>query len=238
MQLELLWKYMQTDMEAMNLENSLRNSPNRVKLLKDKNFILEQQENLKKIETEFSVMSDRIEALQDEYKRLEVALSETAKAQAEKPAETPEDVATYMQQVQKLLENLSRYEQELVKMRKDAENRDKQQRDIRVRAAKVKAEYEEIKKVYDVEFRDGKTQLLQLKTKTQEEAKKLPPTLLSKYNAIREHVTPPMAQLFGDQCGGCHMSLPSATTRRLDGTEIVECDNCGRILFRKTEEQE
>ena len=34
------------------------------------------------------------------------------------------------------------------------------------------------------------------------------------------------------QCGGCFMSLPSATLRELKlGEKTVECDNCGRILY-------
>ena len=41
-----------------------------------------------------------------------------------------------------------------------------------------------------------------------------------------------MAKLVNGQCSGCFMSLPSATLLEIrNGERIVECDNCGRILF-------
>ena len=41
-----------------------------------------------------------------------------------------------------------------------------------------------------------------------------------------------MARLIDGQCSGCFMSLPSATLLELkEGNRIVECDNCGRILY-------
>jgi hypothetical protein len=52
MQLELLWNYMQYDMEADRFENAMRNAPDRVKLLKQRDFLLEQQNTVKRIERE------------------------------------------------------------------------------------------------------------------------------------------------------------------------------------------
>ena len=45
---------------------------------------------------------------------------------------------------------------------------------------------------------------------------------------------PPMAKINGDRCGGCNMTLPAAVLGRLNGGQIVECDNCGRMLFVPT----
>ena len=134
--------------------------------------------------------------------------------------------------VRKLADSLSRYEQELQKMRKDAENRDRQQKEIRVRAAKAKQEYDQTKAIYDVEFERDKQELANLRAKTDAEADKVEGRLLERYKAIKQHCTPPMARLVDGQCSGCFMSLPSATLLRLSsGEDIVECDNCGRILY-------
>ena len=41
-----------------------------------------------------------------------------------------------------------------------------------------------------------------------------------------------LALLDGDRCGGCNMSLPTSTVKRVaTGEGIVECENCGRILY-------
>ncbi len=231
--LDLLWKYMQVDMEAGQLENSMHRSPSRQKLMNSRNFILEQQKNLKRIEADFSAMSDRLAALQGECRRLDALVAEQGKSISENPAQDAEEAAKQMQSLQKLLDTLTQYEQELSKLRRDAEGRDRQQREIRVRAAKAKAEYDAVKEKYEVEFNRDQAELAKLRAKTQEEADQLPKELLEIYNSIRKHVQPPIAELFGNQCGGCHMSVPSATVHKVEaGEEITECDNCGRILYK------
>ena len=58
------------------------------------------------------------------------------------------------------------------------------------------------------------------------------PELLARYRAIKQQCTPPMARLSDNQCCGCFVQLPSATMRAIkEGNAVVECDNCGRILY-------
>ena len=75
-QYELLWKYQQVDMELDQYEKEMRGNSNRKELLKHRDFLLEQQNVLKKIETDVEVMSDRMEALADEIKRLSGSVAE------------------------------------------------------------------------------------------------------------------------------------------------------------------
>ena len=42
MQLDLLWQYMQVDMDAERFEQEMRNSPNRQQLIKQRNFLRDQ----------------------------------------------------------------------------------------------------------------------------------------------------------------------------------------------------
>ena len=65
-----------------------------------------------------------------------------AEAAANFEANRPEDLEEAKKQIaalQKLITTISRYESELAKMRKDSEARDRQQREVRVRAAKARA---------------------------------------------------------------------------------------------------
>lgn len=65
-QLELLWQYQQVDMEVERFEREMRQAPNRQKLLKQREFLMEQQNVVKRIEQEVAIMSDRMEAIRDE----------------------------------------------------------------------------------------------------------------------------------------------------------------------------
>ena len=232
MQLDTLWQFMQVDMEADHFEGRMRQSANRQKLMKQRDFLKDQQANMKKLESDVAVMQDRLEAVQDEAERLEKVLASLAEEFEKNPPATVEDAQKQSESVQKLLDTLSRYEAELQKMRKDADTKDRQQKEIRVRAAKTKMEFDQLKVEYDKEFKADTAKLQDMRAKTEQEAKKVDPQLLAKYRSIKQHCTPPMAKLVNGQCSGCFMSLPSATLLDIkNGDRIVECDNCGRILY-------
>ena len=232
MQLDTLWQFMQVDMEADGFETKMRQSSNRQKLIKARDFLKDQQANMKKLENDVAVMQDRLEAVKDEADRLEKVLGNLTEEIAANPPTNVEEANKQAESVQKLLDTLSRYEQELAKMRKDADVKDRQQKEIRVRAAKTKQEFDQLKVEYDKEFKADTVTLQKMRAHTDQEAKKVDPGLLEKYKSIKQHCTPPMAKLVNGQCSGCFMSLPSATLLEIrDGKRIVECDNCGRILY-------
>lgn len=232
MQLDTLWKFMQVDMEADRFENQMRQSPNRQKLVKARDFLKDQQANMKKLENDVAVMQDRLEAVEDEASRLEKVLEGLTETYENNPPANAEEAQKQAEAVAKLFETLQRYEAELTKMRKDADTKDRQQKEIRVRAAKTKIEFDQLKVEYDKEFKADTSKLQQMRANTEQEAKNVDAALLAKYRSIKQHCTPPMAKLVNGQCSGCFMSLPSATLLDIrNGDRLVECDNCGRILY-------
>ena len=232
MQLEKLWQFMQVDMEADRFEAKIRQSEKRQKLLKQRNFLMDQQNNMKKLESDVAAMTDRLEAVRDDAERLQKVLTGLMEELESNPPTSEEEANARMEPVQKLMDNLTRYEQELSKMRKDADVKDRQQREIRVRAAKTKQEFDQLKKEYDVEFKQDTATLKEMRARTEQESGKIEPDLLEKYRTIKQHCTPPMAKLIDGQCSGCFMSLPSATLLAIkEQGKLVTCDNCGRILY-------
>jgi len=233
-QYELLWQYQQVDMELDQYEKEMRQSSNRRELLKHRDFLLEQQNVLKKIEADVEIMSDRMEALADEITRLNGSVTEAA---ANFEANRPQDIDEAKKQIaaiQKLVSTISRYESELAKMRKDAEARDRQQREVRVRAAKARAEFDRIKVIYDEEYKQAAVKLEALRKKVAAEAKNIAPEILEKYKVIKRHSTPPITRLHDDRCGGCNMQLSAADKDKMrNGAAYIECENCGRIILVK-----
>ena len=233
-QYELLWQYQQVDMELDQYEREMRNNSNRKELLKHRDFLLEQQNVLKKIETDVEIMSDRMEALADEITRLNGSVSEaTANFEANRPQDL-EEAKKQIASIQKLIATISRYEAELAKMRKDSEARDRQQREVRVRAAKARAEFDRIKVIYDEEYKAASGKLEELKAKVTKEAQGIEPALLEKYKAIKRHAAMPITRLHDDRCGGCNKQLSAADKDKVRrGLPYVECENCGRIILVK-----
>ena len=233
-QYELLWQYQQVDMELDQYEKEMRASSNRKELLKHREFLLEQQSVLKKIESDVEIMSDRMEALADEITRLNGSVAEaTANFEANRPQDL-EEAKKQIASIQKLLTTISRYEAELAKMRKDSEARDRQQREVRVRAAKARAEFDRIKVIYDEEFKAASVKLDELKKKVAKEAEDIDPALIEKYKSIKRHAAMPITRLHDDRCGGCNMQLSAAEKDKVrSGVAYVECENCGRLILVK-----
>jgi len=62
--------------------------------------------------------------------------------------------------------------------------------------------------------------------------KDIDPKLKEKYDYLSKKKNKVVAQVIDDKCDGCHMYIPSSILSKIKNSEnIVNCDNCGRILF-------
>lgn len=232
MDLAALWNYMQIDMEAEKFSNDMRNSEKRRKLLKQTEFLKEQQARFAKIENEITSMDQKSAEYRQESERLNKLLEEMTEKLGDVSAMTSEEVEEKLKSAEKLLNAYENCEAELAKLRSEADTAERTQIEIKRRAAKVKSEYDEIKKLYDVEFANDKLKLKELRDNVEKEAEKLDKGDLERYKAIKQHCNPPIAKLVNNQCTGCFMTLSVGTLREIKASgEAITCDNCGRLLY-------
>ena len=200
-QIEKLWEFQKADMTCDRFEREIQKNANRQQLLKYREFMLQQQEAMKRIESEVDAMGDRMENLRAEISHLEEELLDLQDTLKEKEPETIEIARKSLSYAQKL--------------RRDADARDKQQHEVRVRAAKVRAEFDALKKVYDGEYHEQAVQLQKLRAEAAKAAEGIEPKLLAKYKEIKQHTVPPIARLVdGNRCGGCNMNMPQVIMGR------------------------
>ena len=64
----------------------------------------------------------------------------------------------------------------------------------------------------------------------------VPAELLARYDALRAQLGGvAVARLVGGRCDGCHLALAQAALERIrlaPPDELVECEECGRLLVR------
>ncbi|MDR2506125.1 MAG: C4-type zinc ribbon domain-containing protein [Oscillospiraceae bacterium] len=227
-----LWDFQKLDLEADKFEREVRTSPARQKLIKNRDFLLDQQNTMKKIETDIQNMSERIVQLTLESAKIEEALSDLNETLQETEPESPAIAQKSLDACQKLLSQISKIEQDLNKIKKDGEARSRQQHDVRIRAARVKAEFDTIKASYDVEYKEQTAKLDVLRKQAAAAAVGIDEALMTKYKAIKQHKVPAVARLNDDRCGGCNMNLPAVVLRQIKmGEKAVDCENCGRIVL-------
>ncbi len=229
-QLNLLWDYQTADIEVENISREIKRSPNRLQLVKYRDSLLSLQKQLEHIEDEVVTMQDRLEALADAVQRTENQIQGIQEKIQEKEPENTEETERYIADVKRLIGNLNDYEAEIKRIRTDSVEREKLQRDVKLRAARTKKEFDKLKVDYDAEFKEMNERLNAAKAKAEEAAKPLAQAYLDKYQTIKRHSFPPLARMIGSQCTGCNMSLPSGVVKDVQSGKEVECETCGRLL--------
>ena len=151
-QTELLWQYQQADMAADAFESEIKRSPNRIALKKNREFLVEQQNAVKRMEQEVAEMLDRVDVIKVAISRMEEQLAALKKRMDATPPTDLKQAQDMSRDAQKLLSDLSDYEQEMKRIQKDAADRDRLEKEIRVKYAKVKAEYDKQKVAYEARW--------------------------------------------------------------------------------------
>lgn len=232
-QLAMLWAYQQEDMKAERLANEIKRNPLRQKLEQDRNLFMEKQKQFKQIEEQVAVMADRKDAIRDAIARCEDQLKALTERFESAPPADLESVRALLNDVTRCKETIASYENEMKRMVKESHEHEQRQRNIRHEAAKLRAEFEQLKGQYEKESPAMKAALDAQRAVAQKAAEGIDAQLMEHYRTIRKHIVPPMSRLVGDQCGGCNTSQPSALLRRIKGgEEIVECETCGRMIVQ------
>lgn len=232
-QIELLWEYQSADLAADKYESSMKRSPTRVALKKNRDFLMEQQNNVKRMEEEVSDMLDRFDVIKAATLRLKEQIDTLAHRTEANPPKNLTEAEALEKEAQKLVRDLEDYEREIKRIQKDTADRERQEKDIRVKYAKTKAEYDQQKVAYDAELKEQTKVLEEKRAIASEKQKAIDPALLEKYMTIKKHVIPAMAKLYSGQCSGCNMNLPQVSLRKFKSdTPYIECENCGRMIIQ------
>jgi predicted nucleic acid-binding Zn-ribbon protein len=99
-------------------------------------------------------------------------------------------------------------------------------------ASKAKKEYDALRVQCEEEKEARQPELDRHDQNLASLSKTVDPVLLERYNQVKQHHAVPIAKIVNSKCGGCNMSLPMVMLKKIATTDgIVECENCGRILY-------
>jgi len=233
--LDALLTYQEADTKLMEYENKLRNSPARQKLLQVKNYLLEQQDKWKQFEKETFERQKKYEKLRSYYDQAIVEYKSAEEKYLEASKGTKEDLELIRKQYENIQNSLARLRRELVKIIKEMNDSEQMVVKMYNSVNSAKKEFSELKDVHQKELDAAKEDIEEAKNKVLEAGKKVDKDLLERYSKVRKHRTNPVALVIDDKCSGCNMELPYLTLSRIKENNdiIVECENCGRILYYK-----
>ena len=108
------------------------------------------------------------------------------------------------------------------------------QGEIRVSSEKFKGleqEWQQKQEALSHEKAEVEPQLISLDQRKQELRSQISPGALQLYEETKLTKGQAIVRVEQGRCRGCHVTLPMAEWRRARSGELVQCGNCGRILY-------
>ena len=234
--LDALLKYHEAAQELDRLESEVRSSEAYKKLAKLRGFLTEQQSQVNTIQKQLEgrrSLVDKLSAQFDELqKQYELEMGEFAIMENDEEC-TAAEMTESRRAIEALINKLSSARKELFDTLSFIEKATAEYKETYTKAGKAKKEYDAVKAECEKESGDAEPRMTALKDKLKELEAAVEPALIKKYQNVRSHHAVPMAKVANNQCGGCNMALPTAVVKRVAaGADIVECENCGRILYQ------
>ena len=235
--LALLYEYQQADAELEAYEKNLKNTPTRKQLIKLQNYLKKQQAVLRDMENKALVEQNALLEIDSQYERMIELLNKKHKNISEYETMDPEEldynvVRDLVHEYETTYDNIVKQKSRAVAVQKKAEETEARLKEILVSVSKAQKDFATLKKQHEDELRAGSDTLEKLRKAVDLAASKVEPALIERYNRIKQNRPQPVTMLKDGRCMGCNMELPSRDLAKLkkDGV-IVECENCGRILY-------
>ena len=234
-----LLAYQEADLEKQQLETDIRTTENRQKLNKLAKFIKQQQATLTKLNDDAESFTSALARMNAQYAaildRLDLETSEFETLKGDEEC-TAEEMTEFRHDIEKLQREANNLEKEIKQLFRNLDESVAEFQKTRQQGSKAKKEYDQLKIVCQKEKDDAAIDLLAADRKMEELEKKVSPALMNRYKRVRQHHNVPLVEVRDGKCSGCNMSLPSLSIRKLISEDmILECDNCGRLLYADNE---
>lgn len=230
--IEQLLKYQQVDAGLRKIEVELSGSEARKKAVSAKKFLESVDETVNKLDVKAAELAHIYENLQNESK---VLLGQREEFTGALEHAEDENALNYLaKKADELYVKVKNLSQEAARVAETMQSVYKEYASVRANIKTAQAQYTENGKIYN----DLKASKQDERNKIEDELKDLEkavePSLMERYKAKRANkIFPIIYEANGDFCGACNMELPKSTLSRLKNGEVIECDNCGRLLYLK-----
>lgn len=237
-QLELLWQLQKHYLELSKLNRKLKDLNKRDEIEELKVKIHQYEYDLENKKTRLEVNNIKINRYTSKVNQLKYEVKEIEdKLYSGKIRDIKQ--LTYMEnENKKIKEEIEKIETEIILLMDEVDN--------------LKGEIDEVEKVYNEIKRDLKQTITEnenLIKRVEAEIKKekeiiekisadIDESSLKKFHTLLKNKGKAVVEIDGDKCTGCYMAIPLSILSKLKySNSITYCDNCGRILYYKKQEE-
>lgn len=226
-----LLDYQAVDYESEKVEKAVINCEERRAAVQMKKKFEAIMENRKKLIAMLEKLKNELASVEAKCTELS---AQTAQCQKEiqNDGEDIDKVENDLKRLRRITDATAELGEQIKQIIIRSQKADKMLSEQTANANAARDQYQACKQKYDERLKQEMPAIEAAKARRAEAAKNVDPELLKKYNALRVNKQVPTARLQGSTCTGCNMMLPSAIVSRVAAEkEIVECENCSRILY-------
>ncbi|MBQ7348396.1 MAG: hypothetical protein IJW47_00230 [Clostridia bacterium] len=230
--IEALLNYQAVDADLKKIENELMDSQERKKAVSAKKYLDGVEENVNKLDSRAENLSREYQAGMQELAKFKEQQTELISAL---DGVTDETEASYLiKKVEELISKIKKINVEIGALTNNIQAVMKEYVTIKNTTKAAQVQYNENGKKYN-EFKASKqAEKEAVENKLNEIKKDVDPALMELYLKKRANKIYPVAyEVTNKVCGACNMSLSLSELNKLKNGEIIECDQCGRILYQK-----
>lgn len=226
-------EYQKTEGAVIKLETELSKSGDREKAAQI-------QQELKNYHSRLIVLEENAKKVNDAYSKAIKKYQEyNAKLEElEKQIEivSDENYELYEKAYKDFANIATGLEREIAKLHNDIQSISHEYEDIINKSKEGRKKFDKHKEKYTKLKAELEPQITALKADLSKIQKELDSKLLQKYNQKRENkIFPAFVPLVENKCGGCRMEISASKlgTMKKNDFGVIECENCGRIIYTK-----
>lgn len=233
--LTALWAYQEAEGRKTQIETAIRSTESYVKLRKINKLLKQQQANIQRLGEQVEEYAAQIAKIGDTTARLNDRIeteNEELDIMRGDEESTAEEMAELRGDVEKIYREINVSLRDAKNLMQMLEKAVAEYGETVQTAKKAKVEYDRLRAVCEQERAASAGELSDCEKELEELRKNVDAALLARYEKLKSYHANPIAKVVNNKCGGCNMSIPMVTLKRLSTTDaIVECDNCGRLLY-------
>lgn len=228
--LKELLAYQTADAKLKDIEKMLASSEEKKKAVSAKKYLEGVEESVNKLDAKAAELSATYEATTKEQLKLkeqEVEITDALNTVDD------EKQATYLiKKAEELIAKIKALGAKASKILEEIQSVIKEYSTIKKTTQAAQTQYKENAAKYNELKESVKAEKEEVEAKLEALKKKVDPELMDRYLKKRAgKIYPVLYEVKGNVCGACRMELSMSTMNKLKGGVVVDCDQCGRMLY-------
>ena len=227
-----LINYQNADAKLREIEKTLAGSEERKKAMNAKKYIDGVEENVSKLDVRAAELAAAYERATEDQIKLKEQEEELARAIEELG---DENAASYLfKKAEELVAKVRTLGEKINKISDEVQTVMKDYATIKNTTKAAQTQYKENAAKYNALKESLKAEKDSIEKELEKLKKEVDPALMARYEKKRAgKIYPILYEAKGNVCGACRMELPASELAKLKRGEVIDCDQCGRMLYQE-----